>query len=70
MPKPDKDDYNLAKSYRYISLLNCLGKMVEKVAAMMVGAHCDQVRDFHKGQYGCRTGRSAVDAVGVTIAQV
>ena len=51
-------------------LLNCLGKMVEKVAAMMVGAHCDQTKGFHPGQYGCRAGRSAVDPVGVTIAQV
>ena len=58
------------KSYRCISLLNCLGKMVEKVAAMMVGAHCDRIRGFHPGQYGCRKGRSAVDAGGVTIAQV
>ena len=37
---------------------------------MMIGSHCDQVRGFHSGQYGCRTGRSVVDAVGVTIAQV
>ena len=34
--KPGKDDCSLAKSYQRISLLNCLGKMVEKVAAMMV----------------------------------
>ena len=70
IPKPGKDDYGLAKSYRCISLLNCLGKMVEKVAAMLVSAHCERVRGFHPGQYGCRTGRSAVDAVGITIAQV
>ena len=68
--KPGKDDYSLAKSYRCISLLNCLGKMVEKVVAELVGAHCDRGQGFHPGQYGCRKGRSAVDAVGVTIAQV
>lgn len=38
IPKLGKDDYRLAKSYRAISLLNYLGKMVEKVAAMMVSA--------------------------------
>ena len=70
IPKPGQDDYSLAKSYRCISLLNCLGKMVEKVAAMLVSAHCERVRGFHPGQYGCRTRRSAVDALGVTIAQV
>jgi hypothetical protein len=31
IPKPGKDDYTKAKSYRVISLLNCLGKVVEKV---------------------------------------
>ena len=36
VPKPGKDKYALAKSHRVISLLNCLGKMVEKVAAMLV----------------------------------
>ena len=69
IPKPGKDDYSLAKSYHCISLLNCLGKMVEKVAAELVGAHYDRVQGVHPGQYGCRKGRSAVDAVGITIAQ-
>ena len=51
--KPGRDDYSLAKSYRCISLLDCLGKMVEKVVATMVAAHCEQVAGFHPGQYGC-----------------
>ena len=56
--------------YRCISLLNCLGKMVEKVVADMISCHCETVEGFHRGQYGCRMKRSAVDAVGVAIAQV
>ena len=55
-------------SYRCILPLICLGKM--EVAEMIVGAHCVQIRGFHPGQYGCRAGRSAVDAVGVTMALV
>lgn len=43
--------------------------MVEKVAATLVGAHCETTGCFHPGQYGCRTRRSAVDAVGVAIVQ-
>ena len=70
IPKLGKDGYSLAKHYRCISLLTCLGRLMEKVAAMMVGADCERVRDFHPGQFGCRSGRSAVDTVGVTIAQV
>lgn len=51
IPKLGKDDYSLAKSC--ISLLNCLGKMVEKVVAMLVSAHYKAAGSFHPGQYGC-----------------
>lgn len=50
IPEPGKDDYSLAKSYRCIPLLNHLAKMVGKVAAMMVSAHCETIRGFHPGQ--------------------
>ena len=30
IPKPGKDNYSQAKAYRVISLLDCLGKVVEK----------------------------------------
>ena len=43
--------------------------MVEEVVEMLASAHCESIMGFHPGQYGCRTGRSAADAVGVTIAQ-
>jgi hypothetical protein len=33
IPNPNKPDYGVAKVYRVITLLNCLGKVVEKVAA-------------------------------------
>ena len=68
IPKPGKDDYSAAKAYRVISL-NCLGKMIEKVVAMLVSAHCELTGGFHPGQSGCRSRRSAVGAVGVAIAQ-
>ena len=41
IPKPGKDDYSAAKAYRCISLLNCLGKMVEKVVANLISEHCE-----------------------------
>ena len=44
--------------------------MVGKVVVDLVSEHCEATRGFHPGQYGCRTSRSAVDAVGVAIAQV
>jgi hypothetical protein len=70
IPKPGKDNYGLAKSYRVISLLNCLGKVVENVVAVLVSNHCEREETLHPGQYGCRKRRSAVDAVGVLMAKV
>ena len=51
IPKPGKDDYSVAKAYRCISLLNCLGKMVEKVVANLISDHCETRGGFHPGQY-------------------
>ena len=70
IPKPGKDDYSAAKACRCISLLNCLGKMVEKVVADLISEHCEVAQGFHPGQYGCQARRSAVDGVGVAIAQI
>jgi hypothetical protein len=33
IPKPNKPDYGVGKAYRVITSFNCLGKVVEKVAA-------------------------------------
>jgi hypothetical protein len=61
--KQGKPLYAIAKAYRVISLLNCLGKVVEKVATTWIASHCETNRVFHKGQFGCRHGRSTSDAV-------
>ena len=50
--QPGKDSYALAKSYRVISLLNCLGKMVEKAAAMLASQHCEASGNFHPDSIG------------------
>ena len=33
LPKPNKKDYLLLKSYRIISLINCLAKVLKKIVA-------------------------------------
>jgi hypothetical protein len=38
IPKPNKPDYSLAKAYRPISLLECTGKLLEKIVANRLGA--------------------------------
>lgn len=62
IPKIRKKDYNHPKSYRVISLLNCLGKLLEKVVATRLSYLANIKEDFlHPSQLGGRKQRSAVD---------
>ena len=65
--KPNKPDYTAVKAYRVISLLNCLGKVVEKIAADAIAHHCETMGILHPGQMGSRKQRSAIDAVACLI---
>jgi len=64
IPKPDKPYYGVAKAYRVITLLNCLGKVVKKVAANAIADECERRGLLHDGQFGCRKRRSAIDTIG------
>jgi len=70
IPKPNKPDYRVAKAYRVITLLKCLGKVVEKVAANAIAEECERRRLLHDGQFGCRKRRSTIDAVGTLMKRV
>jgi len=68
--KPNKPDYGVAKAYRVITLLNCLGKVVEKVAANAIADECERRQLLHDGQFRCRKRRSAIVAVGRLMKRV
>jgi hypothetical protein len=70
IPKPNKPDYRVAQAYRVITLLNCLGKVVEKVAANAIAEQCERRQLLHYRQFGCRKRRSAIDAVGRLMKRV
>jgi len=70
IPKPNKPDNGVSKAYRVITLLNCLGKVVEKVAANAIAEECERRRLLHDRQFGCRKRRSAIDAVGRLMKRV
>jgi len=70
IPKPNKPDYGVAKAYMVITLFNCLGKVVEKIAANAIAEECERRRLLHDGQFGCRKRRSAIDAVGRLMKRV
>jgi len=58
LKKSNKPDYSISKAYRIITLLNCLGKVAEKLIATKTN---DKLLDFD--QIGGRKQRSAIDAV-------
>ncbi|KAI7712086.1 hypothetical protein KC353_g8529 [Hortaea werneckii] len=68
--KQNKPTYSVAKAYRVISLLNCLGKVVERAVAIWIASYCETNEVFHRGQFGCRQGRGTSDAVAQLVAKV
>ena len=60
--KPNKADYSLPKAYRPISLLECCGKLLEKVIASRVLADLNAFHILPPSQFGSRDNHCAVDA--------
>lgn len=63
IPKPGKKSYSSAKSYRPISLLSCLGKFFERIAATRIakaGKICGAISEH---QFGNKDKHSAVDCL-------
>jgi hypothetical protein len=65
--KPGKDDYTKLKAYRTISLLSCMGKVVEKVVAELLSEEAERRGLLCDGQFGSRKGRSAIDAAAIMV---
>lgn len=70
MEKPNKRDRTLVKSYRVISLLNCLGKVVKKLVAEKLSQFCEAKEKLHREQMGERKNRSVIDAAALIIHMV
>lgn len=62
--------YMSVKAYRVISLLNCLGKVCEKVVADILAKWCKVNHVLHTGQMRWRRQRSAIYAVARVINKV
>jgi hypothetical protein len=65
IPKQEKSSYNTAKSYRPISLLSCLGKIIEKIAE--AGKICGAISSF---QFGNKDNHLANDVLIRTLSQL
>jgi len=62
IPKPNKPDYSTLKAYRPISLLECIGKLLEKVVATCFLSDVNVFSLIPTNQFGSRDYSSAVDA--------
>lgn len=70
LEKGGKRDFGLLRSYRVIRLLNCMGKIVEKVVAEQLSHYCENYSKLHSVQMGGRKERSAIDAVAALVHTV
>jgi hypothetical protein len=61
LKKPSKPDYSIPKAYRVISLLNCLGKVSERILAQRLSYLAETTTLLHPSQIGGRLHKSAVD---------
>jgi ribonuclease HI len=62
LKKAEKPDYTAPKAYRVISLLNCLGKVSERILAQRLGHLAETTTLIHPTQIGGRKHKSAIDA--------
>jgi hypothetical protein len=68
--KPNKPDYSLAKAYRPISLLECTGKLMEKIVAKRVNHDITAADLLPMSQFGSRPHHNAVDAVATVVHRI
>ena len=70
LEKGGKCDFGLVRSYRVISLLNYMNKVVENVVAQELSRYCEEYSKLYSGQMGGRKERSAIDAVTTLVHTV
>lgn len=58
-------NFGLVRSYRGISLLNCMGKVVEKVVVEQLSQYCEKHSKLQSKQMGGRKEWSAIDVVTI-----
>jgi len=68
--KPGKDDYTKLKAYRSISLLSCMGKVIEKVVAELLAEQAERRGLLSNRQFGSRKRGSAIDMAAIMVDRV
>ena len=66
IPKPNKSDYTIPKSYRPIALLNTIGKLLTKILANRLQHDSAEYGLLHRDQFGGIQKHATIDA-GLTL---
>ncbi|TFY52504.1 hypothetical protein EVJ58_g9980 [Rhodofomes roseus] len=61
--KPGRSDYSVAKSYRPIALMNCMGKILSSCVTETVEFELEKLGLFPKHHFGGRAGRTTTDSL-------
>lgn len=70
LKKNGKPDYSIPKAYRVISLLNCLGKVLERIFAKRLSTLAETTHLLDKSQIGGRLRKSAIDAAMILTDEI
>jgi hypothetical protein len=70
LKKPGKANYSLAKTWRVISLLNIMGKIIEKLAADVIAEFCKKAEILHLDQMRACRHCEAIDTVACLMQDV
>ena len=68
--KPNCPDYSLAKAYRPISLLECAGKLMEKIVAKRVNIDISTNTLLPMTQFGSRPYHNTINAIATLVHQI
>jgi hypothetical protein len=68
--KPQKPDYTIPKAYCPIALLECAGKLLEKIIAKCINTDIEQYNLLPMTQFGSRPKHNAIDAVANLVHKI
>jgi len=66
---PETEDYTKLKQYRTISLLSCIGKVVEYIVVELLFDDAEKTALLSDGQFGSRKKTSAIDAAASMVGR-
>jgi hypothetical protein len=68
--KPNKPNYSVPKAYRPIALMECMGKVLERIVAKRVNNDIEEHGLLSMSQFGLRPAHCVVDAVVTLVHRI